>query len=207
MERELAERLVSSRNVFTGRLISVRVDEVELADGSRTSREVVVHPGAVAIVPLLPANRVVMIRQYRHPAGKVLYELPAGTLQPGESPADCAHRELLEETGYQAGDLAPLFSMYLSPGYCTELIHLFLATGLKPGASTGADSDERVEPFILTLPEALAMIGRGDVQNAAAVAGLLAVGARECSRPTCTRQGATTLVRRSLAAGGKEPSP
>jgi ADP-ribose pyrophosphatase len=188
-------------------LIAVRVDEVELPGGLRASREVVVHPGAVAIIPLLPQDRVVMIRQYRHPAGKVLYELPAGTLRPGESPADCARRELLEETGYQAGELAPLFSMYLSPGYCTELIHLFLATDLKQAASTCVDSDERVEPFILTLPEALAMIGRGDVQNAAAVAGLLAVAARECRRPACTREGITTLVRRSLGAGGKELSP
>jgi ADP-ribose pyrophosphatase len=215
MERQLGERLVSSRTVFTGRLISVRVDEVELPGGPRASREVVVHPGAVAIIPLLPQDRVVMIRQYRHPAAKVLYELPAGTLQPGESPADCARRELLEETGYQAGELAPLFSMYLSPGYCTELIHLFLATGLEPAASTGTDSDERVEPFILTLSEALAMIGRGDVQNAAAVAGLLAVGAQERrlaralaqGRPACTREGAGKPLRRSLGAGGKEPSP
>jgi ADP-ribose pyrophosphatase len=174
MGRELTERLVSSHTVFQGRLISVRVDEVELPGGARALREVVVHPGAVAIVPALPGDRVVMIRQYRHPAGKVLCELPAGTLAPGELPADCARRELREETGYQAGDLRPLFSMYLSPGYCTELIHLFLATGLQPLAGTGGDSDERVEPFIVTLPEALAMIASGEIQNAATIAGLLA---------------------------------
>ena len=182
MGEHLRERLISSATVFSGRLICVRVDEVELADGGRATREVVVHPGAVAIVPLLPGQKVVMIRQYRHPAGKVLYELPAGTLRPGESPEACARRELVEEVGYQAGDLTHLFSMYLSPGYCSERIHLYLATGLVPATGTEAcgarpDEDERVEPLVVALGEAAAMIARGEVENAAAVAGLLAVTA------------------------------
>ena len=180
MGERLRERLTSSTTVFSGRLISVRVDEVELADGVRTTREVVAHPGAVAIVPLLPDGRVVMIRQYRHPAGKVLYELPAGTLHPDESPEACACRELAEEIGYRAGRLTHLLSMYLSPGYCTERIHIFLATGLTPAGegsspSPRLDAYERVEPLVLTLAEAVAMIARGEVENAAAIAGLLAV--------------------------------
>ena len=115
-----------------------------------------------------------MIRQYRHPAGKILYELPAGTLQPRESPEACARRELLEEVGYQAGALRRLFSMYLSPGYCTEQIHIFLASQLTPGAARHGDADEQVERVVLTLGQAIAMIARGEVENAAAVAGLLA---------------------------------
>jgi len=189
----LTERLVCSRTVFAGRLLSVRVDEVELADGVRTTREVVVHPGAVAIVPLLHDDGVAMIRQYRHPAGKVLWELPAGTMRPGESPEACAGRELVEETGYQAGELIRLFAMYPSPGYCTEVIHVFLATRLAPAGrgqvpAPRPDRDERVEVVILTLAEAVAMIADGEVENAAAVAGLLAAARVNCSANKECRQ-------------------
>ncbi len=182
MGKRLEERLTSSTTVFSGRLISVRVDEVELADGVHTTREVVDHPGAVAILPLLPEDRVVMIRQYRHAAGKVLYELPAGTLEKGESPEACARRELAEEVGYRAEHLRRLVTMYLSPGYCTERIHIFLATGLRPAGEMGfpsprPDADERVEPVVMTLEEAVGMIAAGEVENAAAIVGLLAAAA------------------------------
>jgi ADP-ribose pyrophosphatase len=174
MDRELRERLIASEPVFQGRLISVRVDEVELPDGRRTRREVVDHPGAVAIVPLLPDGRVVMVRQYRHAVGQVLCELPAGTLDPGESPEDCARRELAEETAYQASDLRLLLSIHLSPGYSSEIIHIFLATGLEPTAAAAPDEDERLSIMLLPMDEAVAMVGRGDLRNAAAVCGLLA---------------------------------
>ncbi len=173
MERELRERLIGSRRVFEGRLISVRVDEVELADGTRTTREVVSHPGAVAVVPMLEDGRVVMIRQYRHAAGRVLWELPAGTLEEGEGPEECARRELAEEVGYEAGKLRLLFSTYLSPGYSSELIHVFVASELRETPAR-AESEERIETVRLSLEEAMAMIERGEVQNAAAICGLLA---------------------------------
>ncbi len=175
MDRELVERLISSQTVFRGRPISVRVDEVELPGGQRARREVVIHPGAVAIVPLLPDGGVIMIRQYRHAAGTVLYELPAGTLAPGESAVDCARRELAEETGYEAERLSLLFSTYLSPGYSSEIIHIFAASGLRRGAAAAPDEDERLETVTLPLSEAVAMVGRGEVQNAAAICGLLEV--------------------------------
>jgi len=178
MERELYERLITSETVFQGRLISVRKDQVELPGGRRASREVVVHPGAVAIVPLLPDEVVVMIRQYRHAVGRALYELPAGTLQPGESPEDCARRELEEETGYQAAELGLMFSTYLSPGYSSEIIHIFLAQGLSPTTSRPVE-DEQLQTVLLPLEEAVAMIGRGEVQNAAAICGLLAANTGE----------------------------
>lgn len=174
MDSRLVERLISSQTVFRGRFISVHVDEVELSDGRRARREVVDHPGAAAVVPLLPDGRVIMIRQYRHAAGKVLYELPAGTLAPGEAPLECAQRELAEETGYEAGCLRLLFSTYLSPGYSSEIIHVFAATGLRPAAHAGPAEDERLELMTLPLSEAVAMVGRGEVQNAAAICGLLA---------------------------------
>ena len=177
MDPKLVERLISSQTVFTGRLISVRVDEVELPGGHRARREVVIHPGAAAIVPLLPDGRVIMIRQYRHAAGKVFYELPAGTLAPGESALNCARRELAEETGYQAEHVRLLFSTYLSPGYSSEIIHVFLASGLHQTTQGALAEDEHLELVVLPLTEAVAMVGRGEVQNAAAICGLLGANA------------------------------
>ena len=174
MERPVGEELVNSRAAFEGKLLSLTVDEVALADGRRAVREVVHHPGAVAVVPLLPGARVVMISQYRHAAGKVLCELPAGIIRSGEAPRDCARRELMEETGYRAGELRLLFSTYLSPGYSTEIIHVFCATDLEPGAAA-AEEDEEIEVMVLPLEEAVAMVGNGLVENAAAICGLLAV--------------------------------
>jgi ADP-ribose pyrophosphatase len=184
MDARLRERLIASQTVFEGRLISVRVDEVELLGGRRARREVVIHPGAAAIVPLLPDGQVVMIRQYRHPAGATLYELPAGVLAAGESPLDCARRELAEETGYEAADLRLLFSTYLSPGFSSEIIHIFVATGLRPAPGAVLDEDEQLDLVTLPLDEAVAMVKRGEVQNAAAICGLLAVHAWEARKET-----------------------
>ncbi len=177
MSEDLVERLISSRPVFAGRLLSVRVDEVELPGGVRAAREVVQHPGAVAIVPLLSDGRVIMIRQYRHAAGEVLWELPAGVLEKGEEPADCARRELLEETGYLADEVTPLLSTFLSPGFSSEIIHLFLARDLSR-VEASAEPDERIEIHALPFDEAVAMALRGEVRNAAAICGLLAVAQR-----------------------------
>jgi len=174
MDEELRERLVSSRVVFEGRLLTVQVDSVELADGSRAEREVVRHPGAVAIVALVGDDQVVMIRQYRHAAGEVLWELPAGVLMPGEEPAACARRELVEEVGYQAGEVIPVISVFPSPGFSSEIIHVFVARELRP-VERRAEPDERIAVEVLPLGEAAAMALRGEVRNAAAVCGLLAV--------------------------------
>ncbi len=178
MDEELRERLISSRTVFEGKLIAVRVDEVELANGRRATREIVPHPGAAVVVPLLPEGRVVMIRQYRHAAGKVLWELPAGLLEEGEDPEDAARRELAEEVSYEAEELTPLFSTYLSPGFSCEVVHVFVARGLRR-VKARAESDENIRAISLPLSEAVAMVERGEVQNAAAICGLLAA-ARVC---------------------------
>ena len=112
--RELA---TASERVFEGRIVSLRIDDVRFPDGRETRREVVEHRSAVAIVPLLPDNRVLLVRQWRHPVGEELVEIPAGLLEPGEQPIECAQRELAEETGYNAGRLEPLASFYSSPGF------------------------------------------------------------------------------------------
>ncbi|MEJ7613537.1 MAG: hypothetical protein DFNUSKGM_001257 [Candidatus Fervidibacter sacchari] len=178
---ELTEVLIESDRVFEGRLISVRKDTVRLPNGRTSTREVVVHPGAVAVVPMLEDGRVILVKQYRHAVGKILMEIPAGTLYPDETPEECALRELREEVGYAAGRLEKLTSVYLAPGYSTELIHLFLATDLQP-AEGETDEDEFLKPVTLTLDEAVAQIANGEIQDAKTVAALLLVWSKQISR-------------------------
>jgi len=178
---ELTEVLIESDKVFEGRLISVRKDTVRLPNGRTSTREVVVHPGAVAVVPMLEDGRVILVKQYRHAVGKILMEIPAGTLYPDETPEECALRELREEVGYAAGRLEKLTSVYLAPGYSTELIHLFLSTDLQP-AEGETDEDEFLKPVTLTLDEAVAQIANGEIQDAKTVAALLLVWSKQISR-------------------------
>jgi ADP-ribose pyrophosphatase len=176
------ERTVASRRAFEGTLISVRVDEVELADGRRATREVVEHPGAVAILAW-DGNRLATVRQWRHPAGADLLEVPAGTLDPGEDPLATARRELAEECGLAAGrwEEGPVF--YTAPGFCTELMHCFLATDLTEAPSV-ADQDEELEPGWLSLDDALAAIDDGRIRDAKTVAGIGWLARRLRSRPS-----------------------
>lgn len=171
---EWKEKVLSSQVSFEGRLIALRCDTVQLPNGRISVREVVVHPGAVAIVPLLDDGRVILVRQYRHAVGRVLTEVPAGTLHPDETPEECALRELQEEIGYTADRLERLTAFHLAPGYSTELIHLFLATGLQP-AESEKDEDELLELVVMPLDEAVAKIFDGSIQDAKSVAALLLV--------------------------------
>jgi len=173
---------VSSTRAYTGRVISLDVDEVRFPDGSIGSLEMVRHPGASAIVPLLNETaddpEVVLIRQYRYAADGYLYEIPAGRLDAGESPQDCARRELHEETGYTAARVEPLFTMFTTPGFTDEKIHLFLATGLTAGVAN-READEFMELVPTKLSRALSMVERGDIQDAkTALALLFAAGFR-----------------------------
>jgi len=168
----LRETLVSSAGAFEGRIIQVRVDTVLMPSGRRTTREVVVHPGAVAIVPLHANGDVSLIRQWRQPAGKVLLEIPAGTLEAGEEPVECARRELMEEIGSRPGHLRHLFSSYLAPGYSSERLHTFLATDLEP-ARAEADLDEAIESVRVPLAEAAAQVLAGEIEDAKTACGLL----------------------------------
>jgi ADP-ribose pyrophosphatase len=129
-EQNLDEKFVASEEVFHGRLLKVRRDKVVLPNGVETTRELIRHPGAVAIVPVLEDGSIVFVKQYRYPVGTVLYELPAGKLEPGEDPDACAPRELSEETGYDAARLEYLTSIVTTPGFTDEVIHLYKATGL-----------------------------------------------------------------------------
>jgi ADP-ribose pyrophosphatase len=166
------EQVLQTDEIYRGRKIGLRVDQVRMADGRETTREVVFHPGAVAIVPFLPDGRVIMIRQYRHATGEVLLELPAGTRDvPGEAPIDTAARELIEETGYRAGQLIHLADFYTAPGFCNELMSLYVATDLAPGDQNLMD-DEAIGVELLSLNEAHGLIAAGTIRDAKTIVGL-----------------------------------
>jgi ADP-ribose pyrophosphatase len=155
----------------TSRFRVVRRTRSDLA-GKVHAREIIEHPGAVAIVPLLPDDRVCLIRNFRTAVGQTLIELPAGTLTDGEDPLQAAHRELAEETGYQADSMAQLHGFWMSPGILQERMHLYLATGLRAG-KTALEEGEEIQPLIVPWQEALAMTRDGRIQDAKTLVGLL----------------------------------
>lgn len=168
------ERTVSSEVLHQGRSFSFKRDEVQLPNGRRTFRDIVDHPGAVAIVPVLPDGRVALVRQYRYAVRKSLLELPAGTLERGESPLDCARRELREETGYEPGAIEKLLSFYTAPGYSSEMIYIFVARDLRlVGAEAESDESITVEP--LELEEVLRLVDENIIEDAKTICGILAL--------------------------------
>ncbi|HYL05474.1 MAG TPA: NUDIX hydrolase [Thermoanaerobaculia bacterium] len=175
--------LLASRTVFSGRRIQVRVDHIRLPNGADHDFEMIHHPGAAAIVPLLGSGEVVLLRQYRYATGGWLLEVPAGTLNAGESPEQCATRELQEETGYQAGELLPLGWIWTTPGFTDERIWLYLATGLA-GGRQALDGDEVLTLERLPLARAAAMAAGGEIVDAKSVAALLRAAGRAGASPT-----------------------
>lgn len=169
---DLTEKTIESKRIFEGRLVNLRVDTVELPNGRQSTREVVEHRGAVCIVPILDHSQVVLIRQFRQPVGGTLLELPAGTLDPGESPEDCARRELVEEIGYFPDKLTEMFHSYLAPGYSTEMLHTFLAEDLRR-VGENRDSDEFIEVVTVRLRDAVDMILHGEIVDAKTICGIL----------------------------------
>ncbi len=176
------EETIARRYVYQGRILNLRVDTVRLPSGRVTTREIVEHRGAVALVPLDEDGHVLMVRQYRKAIERDLLEIPAGTLEPGESPEACARRELAEETGYQADRLEPLLSFYSSPGFCTEQLHLYLARGLRP-AAVPRPEDERLTLERVPLAQVPALISQGVICDAKSLIGLLALLAGLPTRP------------------------
>ncbi|MBM7854158.1 ADP-ribose pyrophosphatase [Desulfohalotomaculum tongense] len=177
---KLTEKTISSQMLHRGKVVSLRIDSVELPNGKIAAREVVEHSGAVAVVPIDNNGEVLMVRQYRHPVGKILLEIPAGKLDPGEAPDDCVRRELLEETGMVAGKLSKLFSCYSTPGFSNEILHVYLAENLTYQGQQ-LDKDEFLKVEKVPLSKAVEMISAGEIEDAKTIAGLLAVKTRERS--------------------------
>ncbi len=169
---DIEEKIISSEPIYEGKLVKLYRDTVELPDGNRADREIIKHPGAVAMVPLLPGGDVLLVRQYRTAARRILLEIPAGTLEPGEDPLIAAARELQEETGYKPSTLVRLGSQYTAPGYTTEIIYLFIATGLE-AARLDADDDEFIEVVRLPFDTALKQVIAGEIPDSKTQVALL----------------------------------
>lgn len=167
------ERKIESRRIYQGRVVSLRVDTVRLEPkGTEAIREVVEHAPGVTIVPMDAQGMVILVRQFRTPAQQTLLECPAGTMEEGETPEQAVHRELLEETGYRAQRLVRLGGFWMSPGFCTEFMHAYLALGLEPGpAQQEADEDIQLERVPSSrIPD---LVRSGQVQDAKSIAALL----------------------------------
>ncbi len=175
MSEDRAARL-DTTVIHEGRVVHLSVDTVCFPDGSTGKLELIRHKGAAAVLPVHAGARgeteVLLIRQYRYAAGGVIYEVPAGIVEPGESWAECAHRELEEETGVRAGRLVKLTTIHTTPGFTNERIHLFAAFELQPGRSRH-DRDEFLEVARMPLSAALALIERGEMTDAKSIVALL----------------------------------
>ena len=163
--------LPESKRIYDGKVISLRIDKIQLSSGDVFEREVIEHPGAVAMLPFLDDGRLLLIKQYRHPVGEVLFEIPAGTLHKNEDPKDCARRELIEETGYEAGKLEELISCFLAPGYSSEKIHLFHASDLRR-VGESPDIDEMIELYPISIEKVQEMIKTGEITDAKTISGI-----------------------------------
>lgn len=159
--------LLSTRRIHTGRVVSLDIDTVEFPNGSVGELEMLRHPGAAAVLPMLddlphPDPRVLLIRQFRHATGGWLWEIPAGRREDGEPPLETAHRELAEETGYRAAVMEPLTAIWTTPGFTDEVIHLYRASGLTPG-DTAHERDEVMELHELRWSEVLRMVREREI--------------------------------------------
>jgi ADP-ribose pyrophosphatase len=165
-------RRLSTRRLYAGKVLSLDVDEVEEPGDVRTTREVVRHAGSVAVLALQDDGRIVLVRQYRYPVDDFVWELPAGRLDPGETPEAAAQRELREEIGHRAREMTRLAFFYTTPGFCDEAMHVFRATGLEPAPAPG-DEDERIEVRAFTLAELSSMIDGGEIREGKTLVALL----------------------------------
>jgi ADP-ribose pyrophosphatase len=163
---------VASQRVFEGRVFNVRVDRVRYADGAEHRLDVVEHPGSVVVLATPAPDSLVLVRQYRHPVGRLLWELPAGTAEPDEDPAQGAARELAEETGYRAGRIRCLGSLLMTPGFCDEVMHFFHAEELQAGPQS-LDEDERIEVATVTREAAWRLVAAGEIADVKTVLALL----------------------------------
>jgi len=165
--KKFEEKTMKRETIFKGKIIDLHVDQVELPNGKSASREIVKHPGAVAVIAFTDDHKMIMVEQYRKPLERSLIEIPAGKLEKGEEPKNTAKRELEEETGYSCDELDHIASFYTSPGFADEIIHLFVAKGLKKIENPlQPDEDEFVHLLELSLEEALEYVQSGRIYDA-----------------------------------------
>lgn len=168
----MPRKLIESQQVFKGLIFDVERDRLREENGMEITREIVRHNGGAGCLPLLDDGRVALVKQYRHPARRELLEIPAGKIEAGETPIECAAREIEQETGFRAGRIEKLADFYSTPGFCEERLHVFLATGLVP-IKQNLDHDEFIEIVYLPLSEAVAMAERNEIEDSKTIIALL----------------------------------
>lgn len=168
----MKEKTLSSRKIFSGHVISLKSDKVKIGKSRISTREVVLHNGAVAILPVLKNDKLVLVKQFRYAVGKTTLEIPAGTLKKNENPLFCAKRELKEETGYTSGKIRKILSFYTTPGFSNEILHIYLAEDLKAGKKE-LEWDENVKTEYVSLTKALKMIKCGLVRDGKTIIAIL----------------------------------
>ena len=166
------EKTISTKNIFKGRIINVNVDTVELPNGKTAERELVFHNGGVGILAFDEDNKVLLVKQYRKPYNEMLLEIPAGKLEIGEDPLEAGIRELREETGYIAKKMELLFTLYPTPGYCSEKLYIYFASEIEK-ATQELDEDEFLEVYRYSLDELFEMLERNEINDAKTVAAIL----------------------------------
>ena len=171
-EKNPETEILSHREVYSGKIVKLHLDAIRRESGGSNIREVVRHPGGVAAIPVLDDGRIVLIRQFRYPLGKYIWEIPAGKMDSGQTPRDTIARELEEEIGYTAGKLTEMCSFYTSPGFCDEIIHMFIAGNLAPRAQR-LEEGEYIVPEARTLDECLEMITSGEIMDGKSILGIL----------------------------------
>jgi len=166
----LIEKKIDGKRIYEGNILDLEVDRVSLPSGGEATREVVRHKGAVVVLPLHEDRRVEFVRQYRYPTGEIVLELPAGKLDPGEEPVDCAARELAEETSWKPVEIHELGSFFTTPGFTDEVLHAFIATPLEAAPEVAQDPDEAIEIVTMTVDEALDACRKGFIRDSKTIA-------------------------------------
>jgi ADP-ribose pyrophosphatase len=172
----MAAKINNRSTLFKGKIFELVSENVTLENGVTTDISFLQHPGAAAMVPMYDEAHVILIKQYRHAIGKYIWEIPAGTLDPDETPLGCAQRELIEETGYSASQWQEIGQITPVPGYSSERIHIFLASDLRP-AEQNLDKDEMLNVHKIKFDKAINMIRRGDIQDSKTISGLFLANA------------------------------
>jgi ADP-ribose pyrophosphatase len=165
-------KLLKSEIRFKGKVFDHQVDEIEYESGNKAVREIAVHPGGAVVVPVKDDGKIILVKQFRYPLQKTLLELPAGKLDKGEDPLLCASRELEEETGYKSKNIKKLGAIYTAPGYCTEILHVYLASDLIPGIHKREEGELGMEVFELTLNEIEKRIYKGEIVDGKTISGI-----------------------------------
>ncbi len=165
-------KITESKTIFKGFVFDVKVDQIEYNSGNKGVREVILHNGGAVVVPVKDDGKIILVKQYRYPFDEFMYELPAGKLELNEDPKECATRELTEETGYSSDSISSLGKIYTSPGFCNEILYMFLAKNLKAGNHNREEGEDGMEVFEFTLEEVNKMITDGKIVDSKTISGI-----------------------------------